>query len=151
MYFSVFPSSEYYSNDSNEDINDKLTNNEEDLCLICWLPSQENNEIKYLSQFIHIKQKCNCKPKLHLICINDWIKNSQSCPICRKKMNIVILTANTSNLKFSCYIICISYTVYFLRFLFYISSFNLLCLLIYKIYLIFLMANNIYIYNYEII
>jgi len=150
MYFSVFPSSEY---NFNEEINidNKLTNEEDDICLICWLPSEEKNDIKYLSDFSHIKPKCNCKPKLHLICINDWLQNSQSCPICRKKMNIIILTTNNKNFLSNCYIICISFTVHFFRLMFYISSINLLCLLIYKIYSICYIENSYKIYNYEII
>lgn len=142
MYFSVFSSSEYYSND---DINNNhISIKEDDLCLICWLPQEEQNEIKILSDFSHIKPNCKCKPKLHSTCINNWIKKSPTCPICRTKMNIIIFTTNPENILINYYIICISYTLQLLKIISYASFVNLLCLLFYNIYNIYIMTNTLY-------
>jgi hypothetical protein len=139
MYFSVFSSSEYYSD---EDIDNKLVIDEDQLCLICWLPNEESNEIKLLSDFSHIKPKCKCKPKLHALCINEWIKKSPSCPICRTKLNIIVLTSDKKNMFISCYIKCCIYSIKLLRFGCYASFINLLCLLFYNVYSIYFMVNN---------
>lgn len=147
MYFSVFSSSEYYSD---EEINKDISIDEDDLCLICWLPGDETNELKLLSDFSHIKTLCKCKPKIHSICINDWIKKTPSCPICRTKLNIIIFNGNAENVFINCYIGCISYTVYFLKIVSYASFLNLLCLLFYNIYSIYFMINNHYEDNYGI-
>jgi len=88
MYFPVYSTSEYYSN--NDISNNKLIDKNDDICLICWLPQEKHNEIKLLSEFLHIKINCNCKPKLHYTCINEWIKQTQTCPICRTQINIII-------------------------------------------------------------
>jgi len=82
MYFSVFLSSEYYSD---EDITNNISIDKDKLCLICWLPQEEQNEIKLLSEFSHIKTNCKCKPNLHSTCINDWIKNHKHVPFVELK------------------------------------------------------------------
>lgn len=148
MYFSVFSSSEYCSD---EDINNNISIDEDDhLCLICWLPQEEQNEIKLLSEFSHIKPNCKCKPKLHSTCINDWITKSPTCPICRTKMNIIIFTTNNENILINCYIVCISYTVQLLKFISYASFINLLCILFYNIFSIYNMTNTLYEDDYGI-
>ena len=84
MYLSTFPLSEYCFND---DI--VVENNDEDyVCLICWMPSETNNSITILSEFSHIITLCKCKSKFHSDCLNIWIAKSHSCPICRKKIRI---------------------------------------------------------------
>lgn len=141
MYFSVFSSSEYYSY---EDITNNISIDKNELCLICWLPQEEQNEIKLLSEFSHIKPNCKCKPKLHSTCIKDWIKKSETCPICRAKMNIIIFTTNYDNILINCYIVCISYTTKLLKIISYLSLIKLLCLLVYNIYVIYIMTNKLY-------
>ena len=83
MYFSVFPSSEY-----NEDINnDKIIRDDKadtDICIICWSPEYKNNNLYLLSDIQNITLDCNCDPKLHQDCLNNWLIKSRSCPICRK-------------------------------------------------------------------
>ena len=96
-------------------------NNNEIDCFICFMPYEQNNPIKMLSDFSHIIQKCKCNAKIHLLCLNNWIKNTQSCPICRTKCT----SLQKSNLpKF--YVII---TIY----LFIIFTYNILiCLIILK-------------------
>jgi len=144
MYFSVFSSYEYYE--------DKDNVNTDDVCLICWLPTEETNKIKLLSNFLHINPNCKCNPKIHSICINEWIKKSQSCPICRTKINIIMVTSDKNNMFVNYYIIFMSYTIYFLRILCYISFVNLLCLFLYNAYYmyIYIMTNKFYKDDYDI-
>lgn len=147
MYFSIFSSSEYYSD---EDIDSELIINEDDICLICWLPGEEQNQIKLLSEFSHIKPKCKCNPKLHYQCINQWIMTTPTCPICRTKMNIIIFTPDNTNIVINCYIICVSYTVHFLRILCYASFINLFFLIFYNFYYIYNATHNYYHDDYGI-
>ncbi len=149
MYFSIFSSSEYYS-DEDRDYDTQSCIDEEDMCLICWLPGNKENEIHVLTNFSNIKPKCKCKPKLHTICINEWVKKSPTCPICRTKMNIIIFTADGKNVFINCYIKCISYTVELLRFLCYASFLNLFCIIFYNAFCIYYMSNKYYENNYEV-
>lgn len=149
MYFSIFSSSEYYS-DEDRDCNKEQCIDTDEICLICWLPGDTQNQINILTNFSHIKPKCKCKPKIHTLCINEWIKKSPTCPICRTKMNIIIFTSDGKNIFINCYIKCISYTVYLLRFLCYASFLNLFFIIFYNGYSIYFMANNYYEDNYGI-
>lgn len=142
MYFSVFSSSEYYDKDGHCNTSRLVDDNDDDLCLICWLPNEETNEIKLLTDFSHINPKCKCKPKIHTLCINEWIKKSTTCPICRTNMNVIIFTHDGQNI----YIKCISYTICLLQILYYASLFNLFLIILYNIYF---MLNN-YEDNYKI-
>lgn len=136
MYFSTFSSSEYYSD---EDIDSNLLAKEDEICLICWLPEEDKNQIKILSDFKHIKLTCKCKPKLHTRCINEWIQKTTSCPICRTKINIIVFSANDNNILHNCYSTCI---VYFFRIIYYISFIHFLFMFYYNIYYIYFITNN---------
>jgi hypothetical protein len=145
MYFSIFNSYDYYSDeDTVRDI--QTCDDEEDMCLICWLPGNNKNEIHVLTNFSNIKPKCRCNPKLHTACINEWVKKSPTCPICRTKMNIIIFTSDGQNVFINCYTKCVSYTVRFLRFIFYVSFFNLFFIIFTYTYTIFIyyIANKYY-------
>lgn len=84
MYFSVFQSSEY---NSDEDITNK-DNDNDNICIICWFPENINDKIYLLSEIRHITLYCECNPKLHKNCLNNWLITTHSCPICRKKLII---------------------------------------------------------------
>jgi hypothetical protein len=146
MYFSIFSSSEYYSD---ENIN-TCSSLDDKLCLICWLPEEEKNEINLLSNFSHIKPNCKCKPNIHLQCLNEWITKSPTCPICRTKMNIIVFTRDEQTFLISCYINCIGYTIQCLKILSYASFINFLCLLVYNMYNIYYMTNKYYEDDYGI-
>ena len=94
-------------------------------CFICFMPSEKNNQIKMLSEFSHIIQKCKCNSKIHLQCLNNWINKRQSCPICRTKcLRLPDTNLQETNLQ-KYYIICIINIS-----LFIILIFNL-CLIIF--------------------
>ncbi len=91
-------------------------------CFICFMPSNQNNQIKMLSEFSHIIQKCKCNAKIHLQCLNNWINKRQSCPICRTKC---IQLPDTNLRKY--YVVCIiniyvfiilSFNIYLIIFIF---------------------------------
>jgi hypothetical protein len=96
MYFSTFPSSEYCFNEDIDIINED-TINEQDVCLICLIPSETNNQITILSEFSHIITLCKCKSKFHSSCLNVWIDKSHSCPICRKNITTANININRQN------------------------------------------------------
>ena len=59
---------------------------EQELCIICWTPSEANNRIKLLKSFNNLSIYCNCNPYIHSKCIETWINKTKSCPICRKQL-----------------------------------------------------------------
>lgn len=96
-------------------------NNYEIDCFICFMPYEQNNPIKMLSDFSHIIQKCKCNAKIHLLCLNNWIKKTQSCPICRTKCT----SLQKSNLQ--------KYYVIINIYIFIILTYNIfVCLIILK-------------------
>ncbi len=132
----MYVSSEHSANDNN-----KLTIVEKDVCLICWTPSEKDNQIKLLSDFSHIIFICKCQPKIHQKCLDIWIYKNSSCPICRRK--ITVSSLKSGNAYFiSCYIYCVEYTVRGLRILCYVSFVNLLFLCFYNIYSIYIVAST---------
>jgi hypothetical protein len=50
-----------------------------DTCIICFELNSINNKCSILS----------CKHIYHSECINEWFDNSETCPICRKKIKHV--------------------------------------------------------------
>jgi len=90
-------------------------------CFICFMPYEQNNPIKMLSDFSHIIQKCKCNAKIHLLCLNNWIQKTQSCPICRTKCT----SLQKSNLR--------KYYVIINIYLFIILTYNIfVCLILLK-------------------
>jgi len=143
MYFSVFPSSEYMSD--NENIDNKMEDNKmEDICLICWMPSETNNNIKYLNEHQYIYKVCECNPKFHSNCLQEWIKTKASCPICRKHLIIEIATTEEDNTLHIIYIYC------YVNFLDYtVKLFKLCCYLLF-FYIFYFYVHNFYLFYDEI-
>lgn len=148
MYFTVFSSSQYYSDD---DIDDKLIIDETDMCVICWMPSTKYNKINILSDFSHITTKCNCKPKIHYLCLNNWINRTSSCPICRTPIINHLIYSFKQNTFIEYYItISSQYSLYFLTIICYTSFINLICVLLYNMYITYYFTKNYHYENYGI-
>lgn len=159
MYFSIFSSYEFYyfNEDSDTDLpintdkdkNKDEDNDKDDICIVCWFPG-DINELKQLSQFSYFKPKCECKPKIHKLCMDEWIKKNPSCPICRTKMNVIVFSSNSNsnNIFINCYIIFVEYTVYLFKIICYASFLNLLCIIIYNLYFIYFIKYTTYQDNY---
>jgi len=62
----------------------------EQQCLICWEFSKNINEINNLQSLIRFESTCNCNSYFHSNCLYDWVKRTQSCPICHKPLTIKI-------------------------------------------------------------
>lgn len=146
MYFSVFSSSEYYSD---EDVTNDIIFDETDICIICWMPEEKNNRLKNLSDFSHIITTCKCHPQIHTLCLNNWINKNKSCPICRTKLTINIFKTN-DNIIVNFYVNFIGCAVRTLKILSYASFVNLMCLLVYNVYNIYFMTNKYYEDDYGI-
>jgi hypothetical protein len=145
---------------SSDEENETNTSND-DVCLICWLPSENNNFIESLSNHPYIIKICNCNPKIHTDCLNKWIGQNPSCPICRKILTInntdidnyidIYIDNNNTNILtklFICcylsfylnninyYINCIKCILIFFKLCCYLCLVNILCIYIYNIYII---------------
>jgi hypothetical protein len=95
MYFTTFN----HYDDDNIDIykeNDLI-----DICLICWEPSTTNNEIckmKSLRFYFYFYKSCACNGSFHHMCLMKWINKTNSCPICRIKIENHINDNDNENL-----------------------------------------------------
>ena len=121
-------------------------NNYEIDCFICFMPYEQNNPIKMLSDFSHIIQKCKCNAKIHLLCLNIWIKQTQACPICRTPF----ITIQDTDLQKhhlqkhhlqKYYIVCIINIYVFIILIYNIHLFLCIQLFIHVLYQIYLLIN----------
>jgi hypothetical protein len=145
MYCILYTSSEYYENEQNYNIIEDETNKQ---CLICWLPSNENNVIKKIKDFSDICSACNCNPPFHYNCLEDWINRTSSCPICRTKITINKQISPNNYIKAITYFVfCFNLSVSMLRVATVISMINLFLLCTYNCYFIFCIKQE-YFYEY---
>ena len=128
-------------------VQQQLTDNVYDVdCFICFMPSEKNNQINKLSKFSHIIQKCKCNAKIHLLCLNIWIKQTQACPICRTPF----ITIQDTDLQKhhlqkhhlqKYYIVCIINIYVFIILIYNIHLFLCIQLFIHVLYQIYLLIN----------
>ena len=121
MYILLY---EYFFN--NNIASFELNNDENDICFICWINTNENNKLIQLEQICNINKKCKCNPKIHSLCLNDWIKCTLTCPICRQRLT-VDEPKTKSIIIFNK--LCIEYTLCFLKCMSYSLLIVILCLL----------------------
>ena len=108
-------------------------NIEEELCLICWQPTEKNNIIKKLSHFSDVSVSCKCNPYIHQLCFRNWISINNSCPICRTKIyNYNLDNLNTFNTLTKC--------KYIIKFMYYIFP-------LYLIYFIYFYINILFLFD----
>lgn len=145
MYFSIYPSSEYFSEEDDAYIKKiHLDEEQDEICIICWLPSDDNNKIQLLTDFKQITQLCKCHPNLHKFCLEKWIRKSSSCPVCRTKLTINLSFNENKSIFIIYYVFCIENTLKGLKFLCYLSFINLLCIFIYNINYVYLFYSQSY-------
>jgi hypothetical protein len=88
MYFSTF--NHYDDNDIIYDTDHNIIYNDEQ-CLICWDKYTPNNNIykmqSLFSSSIYLTP-CDCNGYFHKNCLLKWIYKTNSCPICRVKLEI---------------------------------------------------------------
>ena len=104
-------------------------NIEEELCLICWQSTENNNIIKKLSDFSYVSISCKCNPYIHQKCFIIWISKNDSCPICRTKIYNYYNLDNFYTFTKCKYIIKLMYYItpfYFIYFIYF--YFNILFL-----------------------
>ena len=76
-------------------------------CFICF-ENEINREIPFdinvLSIIYPNLKSCNCTGKIHIKCLYDWLKQSNTCPICRTPYNYEIVNhRSTTTIKtYSC-------------------------------------------------
>ena len=84
MYFTTF------NHDDDTIYNDNDTIYNDEVCLICWEPSTTNKNIDKMKSFLYASSfytSCTCNGKFHHDCLLKWTNMSQSCPICRIKID----------------------------------------------------------------
>jgi hypothetical protein len=141
MYFSTFSS---YNSLSDEDtIENDIDIDENDICIICWLPSNEKNTIVRLNDYYTITTTCKCNPKIHSLCFNDWIQRTQTCPICRKNILIHIqYLTNNSVHTFTYIFVFFNFATRVMRFATIVSFINLFILCIYNLYIMYYLRRD---------
>ena len=147
MYYFLYTSSDYYDKniilDKNADVSTNNNNfNNNNICLICWLPSNNQNKTKYMKDFLQFETSCDCNPSFHDNCFNNWISRSSSCPICRK--TIILNQQQPMSVKISTYYTFFYYcTARILHAATCISFLNLCSLCVYNFYFIFYVNRQI--------
>ena len=71
-------------------MNSNYTQDEKELCIICFENSLKKYNYKIWSNYY---KNCQCKFFVHQDCFNEWYKINPICPICRK----VILSKDVNN------------------------------------------------------
>lgn len=100
MYFTIF----------NHDDLEEFEEIKNELCLICWDPSANNNKLIKMNSVISyllFSKDCSCNGIFHYNCLLKWINTTNSCPICRKPIkrnvdeeNIVTLNNKSQIFRF---------------------------------------------------
>jgi len=140
MYYFLYTSSDYNEPEISQD-------QSENVCLICWLPDNYyNTPLKNMKEFSFIIATCECNALFHYKCLNEWISNSKSCPICRKSFSTI---DNFTNLKkWFFFYFFFNYTSSILQFVNSISIINLCIFYIYTIYIFYHFGISFYEENY---
>ena len=159
MYGTIYTSSEYYdyyqynpiinynNNNTNNNNNNiaTITNNE---CIICWLPSTENTQVKCMKEHSFFVSKCNCNTFFHDTCLNKWLETKSTCPICCTKISIKNDENITIYMKIKRYIIIIyKNTCKVLRLVSFLSIINVIILLFYILFFDFSIDTPPYFYE----
>jgi len=153
MYCPLYLYSDYCEKLTNIDIIKEETTDK--ICVICWLPAEQNNPIKTMKEFSHIYLFCNCNVLIHTNCLNEWLNkctNCPSCPICRKKVTILTREHLSNYIKSSTIVFCLfclNYTYRCLRIATSLYIFNVSCVIIYNIYILFYFKRNYEYSEYE--
>ena len=91
MYYTLYTSSDYYEEDDVLKEDESLKEDDVKICLICWLPNKNNDLVQNMKQISYILTTCDCDALFHSNCLQAWITNSSSCPICRKELTITAI------------------------------------------------------------
>ena len=88
MYFTTF--NHYDDNDIIYDNNYNIIYCDEQ-CLICWDKTTTNNNVYKMQSLFSSSMyytSCTCNGYFHNTCLMKWINKTNSCPICRVKLEI---------------------------------------------------------------
>lgn len=140
MYFPTFSS---YNSLSDEDTIENYINiDDPDVCIICWLPSHNKNQIVRLNDYFTTTTTttttCKCNPRIHPSCFNDWIQKTYTCPICRKNIPIQIQHLTNHSIHTFTYIfVFLNFATKAIRNATIVSIINLFILFFYNLYIMY--------------
>ena len=149
MYGTIYTSSEYYDcyqynpiinhNKNNNNNNNIISNNMEIItnneCIICWLPSTENTQVKCMKEHSFFVSNCDCNTFFHDTCLNKWLETKSTCPICCIKISIKNDKNTTAYMKIKRHtIIFYKNTCKILRLVSFFCSINVFILLFYILF-----------------
>lgn len=85
-------------------------NSQSSECFICFENKINGDfpfDINVIDTIYPNLKQCNCTGKIHIKCLYDWLKQSNTCPICRTPYNYEIVdhrtsTTNTKLKTYSC-------------------------------------------------
>lgn len=136
MYFSTYdPYDDRYDLFLRETIQKEdlvlKNNNDNKECIICWEKSTSLDEVCCLQVINIIHMTCLCNVYIHEKCLCTWVKNNNSCPICRTPASFldISLSSINENIIHIWYIFLYEYK----RIIYIIFSY-LICLQIFMVY-----------------
>jgi hypothetical protein len=142
IYFQIY---NYFDSDNdNDDILPKTISCENNInscnneCIICLESSNSSTIIIKLTNAILItndeintfKKNCKCESNIHQICLDEWVKKNNSCPICRTKFDAII--GRNIKEEYNFFYFCLMFSTCVKQTFTYVYSF-LLLVLIYNI------------------
>lgn len=123
---------DYITDNASDNEADDFSNN----CLICWEQSNLKEPVIALKAFSHFVSLCNCNASFHKKCLDKWMVNASSCPICRQKISTTFHHNYYYQIRL-CGVYVVNSVILFTRFSFLLVTINIFVLAICNCFIIY--------------
>jgi len=136
MFYSIYTSSDYEGTYNNTVNSNNIINNgnDDNSCIICWTTDAYKNRLQYLKDFNEYVISCHCNVLIHNDCLKQWIQQTKSCPICRKKITENLIVNGNNEFTMMYYYICYKYLLRAFRVISIVFVFKITLIIVYNIY-----------------
>jgi hypothetical protein len=149
MYNLLLKTSEYFKPyfKSNSEINtnteltvtvsNDIKKNNIFICFICLSSNTNiNDPVKLMKEYSFYISSCECNSYIHNKCLDTWIKNTASCPICRNKTTVSLeYNYHKYIYKLTYYVFLGNVALSLIRFSTLLISINIFCVYMYNFYI----------------